>query len=307
MLHMYNVQSSGDLSQQYGTQTRPSRLYLAKLQSPPATILDYLLARFPQVHPDIWHARVSRGLVTLSDGTTLKHDSPYRHGITVFYQKEVPAEPATIEEPLVIYRDEEILVVDNPHGMPVTPAGEYLERSLLVRLERSTGLATLAPMHRLDRETAGLLLITIKAHARAQYHGLFATGMIEREYLALAYIANPPTRTHWRVNNKMEPGDPWFRQRIVEGQANATTDIELLDVQGNVGLFRLIPQTGKKHQLRVHMACIGYPILGDPFYPSIEKKKHGDPPLQLLAKRMTFTDPLSGVPRNFISARQLIL
>ena len=284
---------------------RPSRLYLAKIESPPATIFEHLLARFPQVDPQIWRARVSRGLVTLSDGTTLSEDSPYRHGITVFYQKEVPCEPGPLDEPLVVYRDEEILVVDKPHGMQVTPAGQHVRRSLLVHLETETGLSTLSAVHRLDRETAGLLLLSIKPDTRAHYHQLFARGTIEREYLAVAHIRDVPDQKHWRVKNRMESGDPWYLQQIVEGVANAISDIELLEMREDLGLFRLIPQSGKKHQLRVHMASIGFPIVGDPFYPEIREKHEGDPPLQLLASRLVFTDPLTGAPRNFNALRKL--
>jgi len=288
-----------------GLHTRPSRLYLPKLESPPATILEHLLAHFPQVHPCTWRARISRGLVSLSDGTTLRKDSPYRHGLTVFYRKEVPSEPDPLEEPLVIYRDEEILVADKPHGMPVTPAGEHVERSLLVRLQRSTGLATLAAMHRLDRDTGGILLLTIKPDARVHYHRLFADASIEREYLAVAHIGDAPNQNHWRVENRMESGEPWYRQQIVQGPANAITEIELLDLRRGAGLFRLVPKSGRKHQLRVHMVSIGFPIVGDPFYPKIREHRDGDPPLQLLASRLTFIDPLSGAPRRFTSVRQL--
>src|SRR5216110_907075 len=120
--------------------TRPSRLYLPKFDSAPPTIFEYLLARFPQIDVTIWRERVSQGLITLSDGTTLEEHSPYRHGMTVFYRKEVRSEPPSPEEPLIVYRDDEILVVDKPHGMPVTPSGEHVERSLLVRLQMITGL-----------------------------------------------------------------------------------------------------------------------------------------------------------------------
>ena len=300
-----NVRMNSEIDFTGGLLTCPSRLYLPKLESPPATILEHLLAHFPQVHPRTWCARVSRGLVSLSDGTTLRRDSPYRHGLTVFYRKEVPSEPDPLEEPLVIYRDEEILVADKPHGMPVTPAGEHVERSLLVRLQRSTGLATLAAMHRLDRDTGGLLLLTIKPEARVHYHRLFADAIIEREYLAVAHIDDAPKQNHWRVENRMESGEPWYRQQIVQGPANAITEIELLDLRGGAGLFRLVPKNGRKHQLRVHMVSIGFPIVGDPFYPKIREKRDGDPPLQLLASRLTFIDPLSGAPRRFTSVRQL--
>ena len=282
-------------------QTRPSRLYLPKFDAAPPTIFEYLLARFPQIDAAIWRARVSQGLVTLSDGTTLREDSPYRHGESVFYRKEVASEPPALEEPRIVYRDDDILVVDKPHGMPVTPSGQHVERSLFVRLQRSTGLPDLAPMHRLDRETAGLVLFAIKQAARADYHRLFAEGKVEREYLALAHMASPVERTHWRIENRMEPGEPWFRQRIVEGPANAITEIELIELRQGFGRFRLFPKTGRKHQLRVHMASIGCPIVGDPFYPIIREKQEGDPPLQLIAHRLAFIDPMTGAARSFIS------
>src|SRR5262245_12383785 len=285
--------------------TRPSRLYLPKFDTAPQTIFEYLLMRFPQVNATIWRERVSQGLITLSDGTTLEEHSPYRHGITVFYQKEVRTEPASLEEPLIVYRDDDILVVDKAHGMPVTPSGEYIERSLLVRLQRITGLRDLSPVHRLDRETAGLLLFTIKMSVRAHYHKLFAERRIVREYLAVAHVGAPLHGTHWHIENRMEPGEPWYRQRLVEGQANSITDIELVDLRPGLGLFRLFPKSGKKHQLRVHMASIGCPIVGDPFYPVIKEQRDGDLPLQLLAKRVAFVDPLTGTARDFTSARTL--
>jgi tRNA pseudouridine32 synthase/23S rRNA pseudouridine746 synthase len=160
-------------------------------------------------------------------------------------------------------------------------------------------------MHRLDRETAGLLLLTIKPDARMHYHQLFADGMIEREYLAVAHIDDVPSQNRWTVVNRMESGEPWYRQKIVEGSANAITEIELLDLRGGAGLFRLVPKSGRKHQLRVHMASIGFPIVGDPFYPKIREKHDGDPPLQLLASRLAFIDPLSRATRCFTSLRQL--
>jgi len=190
--------------------------------------------------------------------------------------------------------------------MPVTPSGEHVERSLFVRLQRMTGLQDLAPMHRLDRETAGLLLFTIKPEVRAHYHRLFAEGRVEREYLAVAHVPVQLRGTHWRIENRLEPGEPWFQQRIVEGRVNAITEIELADLSSRFGRFHLFPKTGRKHQLRIHMASIGCPIVGDPFYPAITKKREEDPPLQLLAKRLAFIDPSTGALRSFTSARTML-
>ena len=282
-----------------------SRLYLPKLNSAPATILDHLIAKFPQIPPEAWRDRVARGVVTISDGTTVQAESPYRHGVTVLYRKEVASEPITPEDEVIIYCDDDILVADKPHGMPVTPAGEYLDRCLLVRLQKNTGLATLAPMHRLDRETAGVVLFSINPATRGRYHQLFPERTIEREYLAVSHVVDIPTQREWRVENRMEAGEPWYRRRIVEGPVNAITRIELLEVRDGAGLFRLKPDTGKKHQLRIHMASIGFPIVGDPLYPEIRKDRVGNPPLQLLANRLEFTDPISRIPRVFASTRSL--
>src|SRR5581483_6157986 len=188
--------------------TRPSRVYLPKFDSAPPTIFEYLLARFPLINSTVWQQRVSRELVTLDDGTVVDERSPYRHGLTVFYRKEVPAEPPCLEEPKIIYRDDEILVVDKPHGMTVTPSGEHVERSLLFRLQTMTGLPDLDPIHRLDRDTAGLLLFTVKRDSRAHYHRLFADGQIEKEYIAVAHAVAPPTATHWRIENRIGRGEP---------------------------------------------------------------------------------------------------
>ena len=283
----------------------PSRLRLPRIESPPATILAHLITHFPHVPPHVWRERVARCLVTCDDGTVLRKDSPYRHGITIFYRREVPSEPDPVEEEVILHRDGEILVADKPHGMVVTPAGNHLDRSLLVRLQRSTGLDSVAPAHRLDRDTAGVVLFTVQPDARKHYHRLFAEGTIEREYLAVAHLVDPPDRKQWLMENRIEEGDPWFRRQIVEGAPNAITVIELLDAREGTGLFRIVPKTGRKHQIRVHMATIGFPIVSDALYPSVKETQKGDPPLQLLAKRLSFVDPLSGKSRTFASAREL--
>jgi tRNA pseudouridine32 synthase/23S rRNA pseudouridine746 synthase len=281
-----------------------SRVYLPRLDPAPSTIFEYLIARFPQIPADVWRSRLARHVITGADGSIVREDSPYRHGMTVFYPREVPGEPPAADEEVIIYQDSHLLVVDKPHGMVVTPAGDHLERSLLVRLEKRTGLTTLAPMHRLDRDTAGLLLFTTDRESRGPYHQLFAQRLIQREYLALAHVAGAPQCAEWLVANRIEAGTPWFRRQIVEGPANAVTRIELLEVRSEgVGLFFLKPETGRKHQLRLHMASLGFPIVGDPLYPEITDPQSG--PLQLLASRLEFIDPLTGSSRSFSSVRQL--
>lgn len=282
-----------------------SRVYLPKLESPPATILEHLSSRFPHIPLSTWQERMTRGLVTTSSGAPLAADSPYRHGVMVYYQREVPFEPRPSEIETILYRDEEILAVDKPHGMPVTPAGDFVARCLLYRLQDQTGLTDLVPLHRLDRDTAGVVLFGARAESRARYHELFSNGSMEREYLAVADLMHPPEKTRWHIQNRLAPGEPWFRRRIEEGPVNAITTIELVGTTEGRGLFRLLPQTGRKHQLRVHMYSIGFPILGDPVYPEISSPSADTGPLQLLASRLTFADPVTGLSHDFRSKRKL--
>lgn len=284
-----------------------SRIFLPKLESPPPTVAEHLALLFPRISRGTWRDRMARGMVTTNEGMRIREDSPYIHGITVFYIKEVPSEPAPLETETILYQDEEILVADKPHGMAVTPSGDYVARSLLNRLQQRTGIDTLVPLHRLDKDTAGIVLFGLKSESRARYHELFARSVVEREYLAASAITNPPTQKHWVVENRLGGGNPWFRRQITTGPVNAITEIELLDIIDGVGFFRLRPRTGKKHQLRVHMTSIGFPILGDPLYPDMRDKQPSDPPLQLLARRLAFSDPVAGVRREFTSSQNLSL
>jgi tRNA pseudouridine32 synthase/23S rRNA pseudouridine746 synthase len=286
-----------------------SRLHLPKLAPPPKTILEYLIAHFPPIPAQTWRERVANGKVTLDDGSMLTTESPYRHGVTVLYSREIAQEPAADVEETILYQDTNILAADKPHGMVVTPSGNHVERSLLARLQNRTGLEKLAPVHRLDRETAGVVLFTINTAARALYHELFSSRSVQREYLAVAKVGNVGLQKEWDIRNRLEESEPWYRRRIDASngaEPNAITRIELLESRNGLGLFRLLPETGKKHQLRVHMASIDCPIVGDLLYPELRENSENDSPLQLLAHRLSFIDPLSGERRSLVSAQQLL-
>jgi tRNA pseudouridine32 synthase/23S rRNA pseudouridine746 synthase len=278
-------------------------VYLPKLEAPPTTVLEHLTRRFPHIAESTWRDRITRGLVTNANGELLKEDSPYAHGRMVFYFKEVPSEPAPEESETILFQDEQLLVADKPHGMTVTPVGSHVTRSLLHRLQERTGFENLTPVHRLDKDTSGIVMFSIQPEARAAYHELFAKNAVRREYVATSRLQNAPAQTSWHVENRIGPGDPWYRQQILAGQVNAVTDIAAVEVHGDLGFFQLHPQSGKKHQLRLHMASIGHPILGDRLYGDL--RETADTPLQLLAHRLSFNDPYTGTPRTFTSQRIL--
>ncbi|MCU1309051.1 MAG: pseudouridine synthase [Candidatus Angelobacter sp.] len=288
---------------------QPARIQLPSLATPPATVLEFLCERFSRVPREIWAARIDSGKVCDSMNAPITPTTRYQPGMTVFYFREVEMEAEIPFQEIIVFENEHLLVADKPHFLPTTPAGDAVNECLLYRLQRRTGNAELAPLHRLDRETAGLVMFGKLTAERAVYTGLFAAGEIERTYRAVARVPVElkTNRGEWLVENRLEAGSPWFRMKIVAGEVNARTKIVLENMQEGLGLFELQPQTGKKHQLRIHMMSLGFPILNDEFYPELNLRAREEylNPLQLLASEIRFRDPLSGEELEFLSEREL--
>lgn len=282
----------------------PSTLHLPK--GPWLTVLDCLCAHFPAIDRQTWLARMARGRVQDIDGHPLDAAHPYREGLRVRYFREVPAEPPIPFSESVLHLDEHLLVVDKPHFLPVTPGGAFVEQTLLNRLVRRFGNPQLAPLHRIDRLTAGLVLFSVDPHSRGHYQALFRERRIDKGYEALAPALAErdfPLLRH----SRLVAGEPFFRMREVEGVANSETRIELLESSGPIWRYGLHPVSGRKHQLRVHMAALGAAICNDPLYPELAERAADDysRPLQLLARSLAFDDPFSGERRCFHSRLSL--
>jgi len=275
------------------------------------TVLAFLIAQFPRIAPEIWQARIQAGKVHWYQGECISELTPFLPSRRLCYYREVAAEPKIPFAHGIVYQDEHILIADKPHFLPVTPGGDFVNECLLQRLKNETGLADLVPVHRLDRDTAGLVLFSKKPKTRAAYYQLFSQGQIAKTYQAVACVdqqlAAEPLPQQWQITNRIEKAEPRFLNAIVAGEPNAHSSIELVQVKQGMGLFRLIPHTGKTHQLRLHMLSLGWPILHDAYYPTLKPKNTSDfsQPLQLLAAELQFTDPLSGAARQFTSALQL--
>ncbi|MUL81111.1 MULTISPECIES: pseudouridine synthase [unclassified Mycolicibacterium] len=247
-------------------------------------------------------AKVLAGEVVLPDGGTVDATTSLPAGAHVYFYRDLADE---VEVPFgipVLYRDDDIVVVDKPHFLATMPRGGHVAQTALVRLRRDLDLPELSPAHRLDRLTAGVLLFTVRREVRGSYQRLFAEGGVRKTYLARAAgtptVALPTTLCSRIIKHRgqlqafEEPGEP-----------NAETHVEVV----GEGLYRLIPRTGRTHQLRVHMASIRVAIIGDPLYPNVIDVDPGDfdNPLQLLAQRLEFTDPITGGDREFVSTRVL--
>ena len=271
------------------------------------TMLDFLVQRFPGVAAEVWQQRLRQGDVVDAQGAPVTPDRAYQPKLHLYYYRSVPDEVPIPFEEVVLFQDEHLVVADKPHFLPVVPSGGYLQQTLLVRLKRRLGLADLVPLHRIDRDTAGLVLFSVQPATRGIYQGLFRQHSMRKTYQATARW--DPT-LHWPLRRETRIGDSahFMQQQELPGPPNAVTLIQPLAVRGNLARYQLQPVTGHRHQLRVHMNALGLPILGDGIYPTLTPEGHSNPalPLQLLAQTLEFTDPLSGLVRRFESERRLL-
>lgn len=266
------------------------------------TVFDCLCDHFPAIDAEQWRDRFQRGRVLDRDGCVMSIDETYRVGLCVLYYREVSDEKPVPFNETILHLDPDLVVADKPHFLPVTPAGSYVEQTLLHRLSVSLDNPHLVPLHRIDRGTAGLVLFSANPASRARYQAMFGERTITKTYEALA-PALPGARFPLTRATRIVRGEPFFRMCEVAGEPNSETRIAVLEQSGEVWRYALSPITGKKHQLRVHMAAIGAPILYDPFYPELREEAPDDyaRPLKLLARALAFIDPLTGARRQFES------
>lgn len=270
------------------------------------SMLDFLVQRLPTVARAEWAQRMAAGDVVDEYGQCVTPERAAVPGLRLYYYRTLAHEAEIPFTETVLFQDEHLVVADKPHFLPVVPTGAYLQHTLLVRLKRKLGLPELSPIHRIDRDTAGLVLFSVQRATRGRYQALFRERTVRKVYEAVApwrpELAFP--RQH---HSRMEESGHFFRMHEVPGAPNSFTRMELLEVAAPWARYRLEPLTGKRHQLRVHMSALGLPLRGDAFYPEVNDPPEGDysNPLQLLAQQLAFLDPVTGEQRVFHSQLQL--
>jgi len=274
-------------------------------------VLAFLAARFPAVSE--WPERLARGDVLDAHGRPLAAGAPCRLGDRLWYWRDPPPEPAVPFDMPVLHQDEHLVVVDKPHFLPAIPGGRHLHETALVRARRHTGIATLVPMHRLDRETAGVLVFIVRPQERDAYQALLRGRDVHKVYEAVApwraELASPRVARH-RIEKP--PGANFMQVRVAPGEPNAETQVEMIArLPGGLAHYRLRPATGRTHQLRVQMEALDAPLVNDRIYPRLMPEPppgvapDWTKPLQLLAREFAFDDPVTGLRRTFTSGRTL--
>ena len=283
-------------------------------------VLGFLRARFPAVAAE-WPARLARGDVLGANGQPLQAGSACPPGLLLWYWRSPPPELRVPFEIVLLHQDAHLLVVDKPHFLAVTPGGRHLHETVLLRLRRQLGLPSLVPLHRLDRETAGVLMLSLQPTSRDAYCRLLRCHLVHKVYEAIApWRADLALPMVCRSRLQNADGAAFMQALSVPGPPNAETLVELIarlpatpDLAHDLAHYRLTPRTGRRHQLRVQLSQLGLPIVGDRIYPRLwpEPPAGSVPdyqqPLQLLARELAFVDPLSGAPRRFTSQRRLLL
>lgn len=278
-----------------------------------SSALEFLIRRFPGISPDTWLQRIRDGKVLWEDETPVIEHAAYAPHRRILYYREVEQEPNIPFQETILYQDENLLVADKPHFLPVTPNSVYVNQCLLYRLRKSTGMDDLTPIHRIDRWTAGIVMFSTNPKVRSKYHELFTHGLITKLYHGVARITtgldlkSSDLPREWLVENRIVKGNPRFRMVVAPGEINARSHIQCITTKNGKGLFHLQPLTGKTHQLRLHMSGLGMPLLNERYYPELQPKSpdNFDHPLQLLAKHLEFIDPVTARPMSFSSAREL--
>ncbi len=343
-LHEYEPDTHGQASTRAMTnpnlQTRliqagycPS--YLPLPIGPWPRLIDFLIHRFPRVPVWVWSERLEQGwLWEARQGRPIAANALYTplqrcHG-GLYYERIRPALENPLSSPLrVCGENEYILAIDKPHGIPVTPGGLHGRRSVLMQLRQQGYGLDITPVHRLDKDTAGVVLFVKHRGHRRLYHDLFEQRQVKKRYLAVAPY-RPEDVFPLTRQTRLKP-DPahFFRSIEVPGLPNSQTHIERLEMRGEWALYELRPHTGQRHQLRVHMNALGLPIRGDCLYPAIQTSKTSEiyepspsspasrptqknrdeenrlQGLQLLAKELAFVDPISGQFTRFVSTQNL--
>lgn len=267
------------------------------------TWIEFFCERFPRIDRGTWERRFHEGKVRCGDAP-LSAEAPFVPLLDISYERELEAEWPVRRDWRMVYEDRRLVIVDKPPFLPVTPGGHYLENCLLHLVREAMGEKELTPVHRIDKDTSGLVALSRRSESRRELCDLFrgdrGEAMIEKEYLALCEAPEEscPDRFELEDHIARDP-EAYHRQVVLPGRIpNAFCRVERIRHEARKALFRLHPRTGRKHQLRVQLSHAGFPIVHDRIYGSAPRLAPHDltEPLQLNCRRLRIPAIRGGEP-----------
>jgi len=264
--------------------------------------LDHLAARYRHSSRERWEERLAAGEIEL-DGKRASGSEPLRAGQVLIWNRPGWIEPPAPLSVNVIHEDPALLLVDKPSGLPTVPGGGFLTSTLLalVRLRDPDW----TPMHRLGRATSGLVLFARTAEARTRLQSAWRANEVAKRYLALASGVVPaPLAIHDRIGPVAHPLLGTVHAAHPGGRRSETL-VEESAPRGSDSRVQITIVTGRPHQIRIHLACAGHPLVGDPLYARggvpIEGTRAlpGDPGYHLHSWRLAFQHPITGAQVQF--------
>ena len=263
-------------------------------------ILDYLSRRYRHSTEDEWRDRLDEGLVLL-DGSRISAHTLLRAGQMLVWHRPPWDEPDVPLCYAILFRDRTLLAVAKPNGLPTLPAGGFLQHTLLALVQSSYPQAT--PLHRLGRGTSGIVLFARTTHARKVLHRAFRQNEIMKVYRALV-VGHPKQDTFTidvPIGPMPHPGLGRVHAACATGR-QADSHVKVLDRGEEHSLLEVKIATGRPHQIRIHLAAAGHPLIGDPLYTSGGVFKQGEPALPgatgyfLHAHKLSLQHPTNGRP-----------
>jgi 23S rRNA pseudouridine1911/1915/1917 synthase len=287
------------------------------------TVLDYYSQRYRHSSRTTWQQRIHQGQIQL-DGHPVDPQTPLSPGQQLTYHRPPWAEPTVPLDFTVIYADDDLIVVNKPAGLPVLPGGGFLTHTLLHQLQQHYPQPTPVPVHRLGRGTSGLLLLArsplAKTRLSQQLRHSTADPALPQAKLIKTYralIAASILPDHFSLTQPIgklphpELGYVWGAAPQSPHAKPAHSQVQVLERTAHSTLLAVTIPTGRPHQIRIHLAAAGYPLLGDPLYlpggiprlqPSIPGDKlpvPGDIGYHLHAHHLQFSHPRSNEPLDF--------
>ncbi len=261
----------------------------------PVTIVEYLAGRYPHTPADAWQQRIQQGQV-LVNGRPVHPNETACAGAERMWRRPPWTEPSAPLSFDVVHEDEHLLVVSKPPGLPTLPGGGFLENTLLSIVRKSDPAAV--PVHRLGRWTSGLVVFARTPEARKKLAAAWRECEVTKIYRTVA--EGRPIRETFTIDTPIgeRPYAPlgMLHMAAPEGRESETR-VTVLAGQDDTFLADVCPKTGRPHQIRIHLASAGHPLVGDPLYgvggvpPDGSSALPGDPGYTLHAHTLEFEHP----------------